>query len=162
MPTPWQQPRTDRATCIALLAGLLLVAGCASGPYQAELLATGGAKLNPTLDDKPSAVNIRIVQMVDRQAFENASDDDLREDPPKLAQGTWVAPHKDDVVYVGQKNWIQVEIKPNVRFLGVLGIFNEGGAQQRQLLDVGELGAKKLVFDGYAIELMPRSAEDSK
>jgi type VI secretion system VasD/TssJ family lipoprotein len=141
---------------------MLCLAACASGPYQAELLATGGEKLNPTLDDKPSAVNIRIVQMMDRQAFENASDDDLREDPPKLALGTWVAPHKDEVVYVGQKNWIQIEIKPNVRFLGVLGIFNEGGPQQRQLIDVAELGAKKLAFDGYAVELVARAEGDRK
>lgn len=139
-----------------------LATACTSGPYAAELLAEGGAKLNPTFDDKPSAVNIRILPLKDKEAFANASLQDLRSDPPNLAAGTWVPPHKDEVVYVGQKNWIEIEVKPEVRYFGVYGLFNDESGTPRQVISTDELAGKKLVFDGFNITLIERGAGDSK
>lgn len=150
---------------LARTTGLLLVAaaaGCASGPWTAELLAVGGAGLNPTFDGKASAVNIRIVPLVDKAAFDNASDDDLRADPPKLPQGTWTPPHTEAVVYVGQRNRIAVEIKPGVRFVGVFGMFNEETGTRRQVLAVDDLDDRKLVFDAFSVQAAPRAKEDAK
>ena len=50
------------------LPGLLLFAafaGCAGGPYGTQLMVEGSKQLNPTLDGQPSAVNIRIFQLID-------------------------------------------------------------------------------------------------
>lgn len=157
--------RSCRRASVRFLAGLLAVAlptACASGPYQAEVLAVGAAKLNPTFDQKPSAVNIRLVALQDKDAFLNASDADLRADPPKLPSGTWTPPHKDDVVYVDQKCWIDFEIKPGVRYVGVVGMFNEEHPNQRLLLEVGELKKKKLVFADFAVALADRESGDRK
>lgn len=146
----------------ALAVGCLLAAACASGPYQAELLAVGAERLNPSFDQKPSAVNVRLVPLIDKDAFLNASDEDLRADPPKLPAGTWTPPHKDDVVYVGQKCWIELEIKPNVRYVGVIGTFQESHPNQRQLLEVGDLKKKKLMFADFGIEVATRESGDRK
>jgi type VI secretion system VasD/TssJ family lipoprotein len=160
-PGPIAPTRTCKPA-IGLMLTCWLAGACASGPYAAELLAEGGAKLNPTFDDKPSAVNIRILPLKDKEAFTNASIQDLRSDPPNLAPGTWAPPHKDEIVYVGQKNWIEVEVKPDVRFFGVYGLFNDETGNQRQIVSVDELAGKKLVLDGFNITLTERGPGDSK
>ncbi|HEX5053722.1 MAG TPA: type VI secretion system lipoprotein TssJ [Planctomycetota bacterium] len=145
------------------LALALLATACASGPYTAEVLAIGGKQLNPTFDKQPSAVNVRLFPLIDEAVFVQASDADLMQSPdPKLGQGTWVPPYKDVVVYVGQRDRIKIEIKPQVRFLGVLGLFNEDTGARRLVIDVKQLAEKKLVFDGFDVKAEPLTAEDTK
>ena len=146
----------------AAMAAMLLAAACASGPYTAEMLAEGGAQLNPTFDKQPSAVNVRVFRLIDRAAFDNANEADLRAEKPVLTAGAWVAPHGEHVVYVGQKSWIPVEIKPEVKFVGVFGLFNEDTGTHRRVLTIDELKAQKLVFDGFQIAVEPRGKGDTK
>ncbi|MBP8300985.1 MAG: type VI secretion system lipoprotein TssJ [Planctomycetes bacterium] len=161
-PTGSHTPRPTLRTGLGITFACWIATACASGPYAAELLAEGGPKLNPTFDDKPSAVNIRILPLKDKEAFDNATLADLRSDPPNLAAGTWVPPHKDTIVYVGQKNWIEVEVKPEVRFFGIYGLFNDDSGTPRAVIGVDELAGKKLVLDGFQITLTERGTGDSK
>lgn len=146
------------ASCVTLLG-----TACKSGPYQATLLVQGSEQLNPTFDGTPSAVGIRIIPLIDRAAFDAAKDEDLLATPqPNLAAQTWVPPHVETDVYIGQRRRVEIEIKPDVRFLGVIGLFNEQAGEHRRVLDVNEIGAKKLFFDGFSFDVQPRVAADDK
>lgn len=138
----------------------LLLAGCASGPYTTKILMQGSEQLNPTFDGASSAVNVRLFPIVDAAGFENASDDDLLQDPPKLPASSWLEPHVETVVYVGQSQALEIEIKPTVRFIGVLGLFNEEQGDHRALLSVDDIDDSKLVFDGFRFTIEPRGEGD--
>lgn len=142
-----------------LLTGLLGTA-CASGPYTARLLTQGGPRLNPTFDDEPSAVNIRVLPLIDREAFDNAENDELEAEEPKLPANAWEPPHKEAVVYVGKQAMVEVTVKPKVKFLGIYGIFNEATGENRLVVSVDDIADKKLVFDNFAIQLQDRQEGD--
>jgi type VI secretion system VasD/TssJ family lipoprotein len=148
-----------RQTAFVLLP-LAVLGACAGGPYTTALMVEGSAQLNPTFDGAPSAVNIRVFPLIDRDAFANADAEALLATPPQLPQGTWVAPHKEASVYVGKRATIDVEIKPGVRFLGVLALFNEDTGQSRQVLEVGAIDEFTLVFDRFTCVTRPREDGD--
>ena len=147
---------------LAALALLVAASACASGPRRVELLAEGGAGLNPTFDGKPSAVNVRLFALLDRAAFDNASEQDLEQSPPQLTPTAWKPPHQEAVVYVGQKSWIELELAPEVRFVGVFGLFNEFTGDHKLVVPVEQAADEKLVLDGSAIKLAPRGEGDRR
>lgn len=159
---PLLRRRRRSSPAAVVIAATLSLAACATGPRTVEVLAQGAAKLNPTFDGQPSAVNVRLFPLVAKEAFENATDQDLQADPPKLETTSWVAPHKEAVVYVGQRNWVPLELQPQVRFVGVLGLFNESTGTHRVVVEASKLASEKLVFEQFSIGLQPRAAEDRK
>ena len=107
---------------LALTVALLLTAGCSTAPYHTQLYLEGSVHLNPTIDNRPSAVNIRIFELIDREAFDQAQLDDLLALPPQLPQASWVQPVIESTVYVGRRQPLTIEIKTDeVRFLGIVG-----------------------------------------
>ncbi|MFT4542031.1 MAG: type VI secretion system VasD/TssJ family lipoprotein [Planctomycetota bacterium] len=146
-------PSTLYLLSLALAATL---ASCASGPYQTTLHVQGGEKLNPTFNNEPSSVNIRIVQMKDREAFDNATEEQLlSEDLTDRAKNPWVIALQDATVRVALPGELPVAIKADVRFVGIVGMFNESNGQWRAVLDVDTLNNVRLVFDNYAFSSEP-------
>ena len=113
--------------------------------------------LQPGQNGKSSAENLKEVS---DDAGDDASDDDLLQDPPKLPASSWLEPHVETVVYVGQSQALEIEIKPTVRFIGVLGLFNEEQGDHRALLSVDDIDDSKLVFDGFRFTIEPRGEGD--
>ncbi|MCB9877475.1 MAG: type VI secretion system lipoprotein TssJ [Planctomycetes bacterium] len=147
-------PRARR-TVVALLLASFAAAGCASGPYDASLQFAGSSQLNPTSFGEPGAVTLRLFALKDAEAFRNASDDDLMAEKPQLAPTAWIEPHKEVTVYVDQVVDVKFEIKPEVRFVGVLGLFNKMTEKSRLVMSVDELDDHpKLQLDKFAITLL--------
>tara|TARA_R110002072_G_scaffold46591_10_gene129234 strand:+ start:275388 stop:275846 length:459 start_codon:yes stop_codon:yes gene_type:complete len=137
---------------LAFVAATL--AGCQSGPYEAMLLVQGGENLNKTADSKPSSVSIRILQLKKKDDFESATDEELF--AKDLKKQPWVVSYKEAKVRVGIERELDVVIQPEVKFLGVVAMFNEVDGQWRSVIDVDTLAANKLVFDEYEFSAEPR------
>lgn len=152
MPDPRASRRSVRRLSAVLFASTVLAA-CASGPYEAKLVVAGGDGLNPTFDEKPSAVPIRIVQLKDKQAFLSATEEELFGDD--LKKQPWVLAYQEGKVRVSLEREIDLEIQPEVRFLGIVGMFNETDGEWKAVLDVNDLGSRKLLFDGYRFSSEP-------
>lgn len=131
-----------------------LLAGCASGPYQTKLMVKGGDNLNPTFDSAPSKVNIRIVQLKSKNDFLDAKDEELRADG--LKSKSWVVDCQEAKVRVGSEQELEVMIQPEVRFLGIVGLFNEFTSDWKTIVDVNTINDNKLVFDQYKLSTEPR------
>lgn len=155
MPDSRASRRPVRRTSAVLFAATLLGA-CASGPYTTKMVVEGGDQLNPTFDEKPSAVPIRIVQLKDKQAFLSATEEELFSDD--LKKQSWVIAYQEGKVRVSLERELEIEIQPDVRFLGVIGMFNETDGEWKAVLDVSDLDSKKLVFDGYRFSAEPRDS----
>ena len=131
-----------------------LLASCASGPYAAKLFVEGGEQLNPTFDSLPSSVNIRIVQLKKKDAFESATDAELFS--PDLKKQPWVVSYQEAKVRVGLMREVEITIQPEVLFLGIVGMFNETDGEWRSVIDVSTLDSNKLVFNEYKFSAEPR------
>jgi len=117
-------------------------------------MVQGGDHLNPTVDTKPSSVNIRIVQLKKKDAFESASDDELFS--PDLKKQPWVVSYQEAKVRVGLEREVEIVIQPEVLFLGIVGVFNETDGEWRKVIDVDTLADSKLVFNEYKFSAEPR------
>jgi len=155
MPDPRTSRRSARRTGAVLFAATLFAA-CASGPYTTKLMVEGSDQLNPTFDEKPSAVPIRIVQLKDKQAFLSATEEELFGED--LRKQSWVIAYQEGKVRVSLEREIEIEIQPEVRFLGIVGMFNETDGDWKAVIDCGDLDDKKLVFDGYRFSAEPRDS----
>lgn len=152
-------PRASRCLAQRTHAVLLfatLLAACSSGPYKTRLMVTGGDRLNPTFDDQPSAVPIRIVQLKDKQAFLSATEEELFGED--LKKQSWVIAYQEGKVRVSLEREIEIEIQPEVRFLGIVGMFNETDGEWKAVIDCNDLDEQKLVFDGYRFSAEPRDS----
>ena len=147
--------RRPRRRPSAVLLASCAFAACASGPYSTTLLVAGGDALNPTFDAQPSAVPIRIVQLKDAQAFLSATEAELFDDD--LRKQSWVVAYQEGKVRVSLEREIAIEIQPEVRFLGIIGMFNETDGEWKAVVDVADIESKKLVFDGYRFSAEPRN-----
>jgi len=150
-----------RPACAPLLASLALTAlaaGCASGPYKTALQVQSTKQLNLTFDEKPSSVNIRVFQLIDQGPFLDTgrTTAELFSDDPGLPAQTWVQPVVDADVYIDSTADIEIEIKPKVRFLGIVAVFNEQDGESRVLLPVDDIDDKKLFFDRYSLSVRDR------
>jgi type VI secretion system protein VasD len=66
-----------RFTCLALLAALLSLTGCAAlSPYsdmtKLDLTLNGSEQLNPDLNGRPSPIVLRLIELKHPVAFETA------------------------------------------------------------------------------------------
>lgn len=143
---------SPRFLSIALAASLLT--GCTATPYDAKLIVQGGDMLNPTFDSKPSSVNIRIVQVKQKDAFESASDQELFS--PDLKTKPWVIAYQEAKVRVGMEREVDIVIQPEVLYLGIVGMFNETDGEWRSVIGVDQLKTDKLVFNEYKFSAEPR------
>lgn len=149
-----RSPWTSLTLCLAAMLAAFSMASCTSGPYASNLMVVGGEDLNKTFNDKPSAVNIRILQLKKKDVFESATDAELRS--PKLKDATWLESYSEAKVRVGKTREIEITIQPEVLFLGIVGLFNEKEGNWRAVIDIDTLSSDKLVFDKYAFSAEPR------
>jgi len=145
---------TSLPLCLVAVLAANGLTSCTSGPYATNLMVVGGEDLNKTFNDKPSAVNLRILQLKKKDVFESATDAELRS--PKLKEATWHESYSEAKVRVGKTREIEITIQPEVLFLGIVGLFNEKEGNWRAVIDVGSLSSDKLVFDKYAFSKEPR------
>ena len=140
----------------ALLALLCIASACASGPRPLSLWVESTADLNKTIDKQASSVPIRIFQLIDREGFDSATGIDLLGEAPQVGQVTW----SDHDVFIARRDWIQLEIKPKVCYLGIVGDFNGEGQKQREVMPIESLDISKLSFDQYSLKAAFREDDE--
>lgn len=145
---------------VASLLASAIVTGCKSGPSDATLHFVATEQLNPNSFGEPSAVTLRIFAIKAPDAFTQAADSDLMADKPALPASAWLEPHKEVTVFTGQEIDVPFEIWPDVRFVGVLGMFEKMTSDSRLLLDSDQAeDSPTLLLDGYTVRL---KAEDQE
>lgn len=150
MPDLRASRRPVRRTSAILFAATLLSA-CASGPYEARLTVKGTAEQNASFDGQSSAVPIRIVQLkeADKQKFLEADEATLK--GKDLGKAEWVTQYHTGKVRVDLERPVEIQILPEVRYLGVIGIFNKSKGPWTALISVDELDTHLMLFEGFQL-----------
>ena len=122
---------TVRLFAALLLAGTLLVAGCAGtpekpklAPTKVELVVTSSEELNPGESGDPLPVIVRLYRLTSPERFQRASFSQLYEQEMRAIGGTLVGV-LEFLFFPGQTEVIEREFLDNERYLGVLVAFRD-------------------------------------
>ena len=126
--------------CIAVSAlALVLLAGCAGGPpkptaVKASLVAA--ADLNPDAAGQPQPVVLRVYQLKEEGAFNNADYFALFDKEQQTLGPSLVAREEYDV-QPGQTRTLEMKVAPEAHFIGATAGFRDiGNAKWRALIPV--------------------------
>lgn len=129
---PLIPPETTRALYLgALLITLVgLIAGCAP---RVELDMTAGPRLNPGPGGEPLPVLLRVYQLDDRTAFEEAERPALARDDAAVLDG-WLQ-RRELILQPGQRQEVQLEMDDEASYLALAVFFLDVEAERWRLLE---------------------------
>lgn len=156
-----------RLTCLALAAGLSLLAGCSalspnSDLTKLDLSLEGSEGLNPDLNGRPSPIVVRLIELKHPVAFEHADFFTLY-NRAKEALSPDMVMQEELELRPGERHELKLYVAPESRYVGVLAAYRdlpearwryvvplEHRAQNRADLRLDELGIRNLADDTVA------------
>jgi len=118
-----------RFTCLALLAALLSLAGCAAlSPYsdmtKLDLTLNGSDELNPDLNGRPSPIVLRLIELKHPVAFETADFFSLYQRPKEALSPDMVVLEELEL-RPGEQREMKLSVQPGSRYVGVLAAYRD-------------------------------------
>ncbi len=118
-----------RFTCLALLAALLSLTGCAAlSPYsdmtKLDLTLNGSDELNPDLNGRPSPIVLRLIELKHPVAFETADFFSLYQRPKEALSPDMVVLEELEL-RPGEQREMKLSIQPGSRYVGVLAAYRD-------------------------------------
>lgn len=118
-----------RFTCLALLAALLSLSGCAAlSPYsdmtKLDLTLNGSDELNPDLNGRPSPIVLRLIELKHPVAFETADFFSLYQRPKEALSPDMVVLEELEL-RPGEQREMKLSLQPGSRYVGVLAAYRD-------------------------------------
>ena len=118
-----------RFTCLALLAALLSLTGCAAlSPYsdmtKLDLTLNGSDQLNPDLNGRPSPIVLRLIELKHPVASETADFFSLYQ-RPKEALSPDIVVIEELELRPGEQREMKLSVQPGSRYVGVLAAYRD-------------------------------------
>jgi type VI secretion system protein VasD len=118
-----------RFTCLALLAALLSLSGCAAlSPYsdmtKLDLTLNGSDELNPDLNGRPSPIVLRLIELKHPVAFETADFFSLYQRPKEALSPDMVVLEELEL-RPGEQREMKLSVQPGSRYVGVLAAYRD-------------------------------------
>ncbi|WNF46715.1 type VI secretion system lipoprotein TssJ [Pseudomonas sp. SG20056] len=118
-----------RFTCLALLAALLSLTGCAAlSPYsdmtKLDLTLNGSDELNPDLNGRPSPIVLRLIELKHPVAFETADFFSLYQRPKEALSPDMVVLEELEL-RPGEQREMKLSVQPGSRYVGVLAAYRD-------------------------------------
>lgn len=118
-----------RFTCLALLAALLSLTGCAAlSPYsdmtKLDLTLNGSDQLNPDLNGRPSPIVLRLIELKHPVAFETADFFSLYQRPKEALSPDMVVLEELEL-RPGEQREMKLSVQPGSRYVGVLAAYRD-------------------------------------
>jgi type VI secretion system protein VasD len=129
-----------------------VLVGCASGPDTYTIRVKGEPSLNLNSQGDSTPVNMRIYQLLDRSGFEAADFDSLWEGGEEVLTGGVVEVTEHVVTTTQDMTDIVLVASEEVRFIGIVGLFNQQGESWRVCIPVEEVGDWLFSFQGFQIQ----------
>lgn len=152
-------------TPVLILAGLVVLAGCAGGMRSVTVPVRGVAPLNPNAAKESVPVDVRIHPLSVDARFRAASVEQVWTDPKTALGPELLAAATSFTVFPGAAEDPQVvhkvEVPRGTRFVGVLAMYQGADAQDQRAVAVSVEEVEKygLNFSGYSVTLaMPPAA----
>lgn len=113
----------------ALLAALTLVGGCSalspnSSLTKLDLTLHGSDRLNPDLNDRPSPIVVRLLELKHPVAFENADFFSLYQRPKEVLAPDLVIQEELEL-RPGEQRDLKVYVQDGSRYVGVLAAYRD-------------------------------------
>lgn len=111
---------------MALTISIGALLGCASSPKPTEVTGsiTASAKLNPSVNQRPSPLQLRIYELKSATAFGNADFMSLyQRDQAEL--GAELVAREEIVIAPGETRRYSKTLAPEVRFIGVVASYRD-------------------------------------
>ena len=158
-----------RFTCLALLAALLSLTGCAAlSPYsdmtKLDLTLNGSDELNPDLNGRPSPIVLRLIELKHPVAFETADFFSLYQRPKEALSPDMVVLEELEL-RPGEQREMKLSVQPGSRYVGVLAAYRDlPEASWRYVIAVPPQGRTRvaLSLDERGIALFDPLAEEGK
>jgi type VI secretion system VasD/TssJ family lipoprotein len=141
---------------LLLLGTTVGLAGCASGPPTYTVYLKGEQDLNRNSSDKSTPVNVRIYQLTDNSYFDAADFDSLWEDDAEALADTVVDVTECVVTTAQDESALVLASQEEVRFIGVVGLFNRQDGPSKQSCPVDEIDDWRFSFVNFRIEKTER------
>lgn len=114
---------------ISVLLGMLLLAGCSTlSPYSSktklDLTLTGGHELNPDVHGRASPLVMRLLELKNPAAFENADFFSLYERGKDILAQDLIAIEELELL-PGQTQKLQLTVNNDSRYIGVLAAYRD-------------------------------------
>ncbi|PJE44096.1 MAG: type VI secretion system lipoprotein TssJ [Pseudomonas sp.] len=118
-----------RFTCLALLAAMLSLTGCAAlSPYsdmtKLDLTLNGSDELNPDLNGRPSPIVLRLIELKHPVAFETADFFSLYQRPKEALSPDMVVLEELEL-RPGEQREMKLSVQPGSRYVGVLAAYRD-------------------------------------
>jgi len=118
-----------RFTCMALLAALFSLSGCAAlSPYsdmtKLDLTLNGTDELNPDLNGRPSPIVLRLIELKHPVAFETADFFSLYQRPKEVLAPDLVVLEELEL-RPGEQREMKLSVQPGSRYVGVLAAYRD-------------------------------------
>ena len=118
-----------RFTCLALLAALFSLSGCAAlSPYsdmtKLDLTLNGSDELNPDLNGRPSPIVLRLIELKHPVAFETADFFSLYQRPKEALSPDMVVLEELEL-RPGEQREMKLSVQPGSRYVGVLAAYRD-------------------------------------
>lgn len=118
-----------RFTCLALLATLLSLTGCAAlSPYsdmtKLDLTLNGSDELNPDLNGRPSPIVLRLIELKHPVAFETADFFSLYQRPKEVLAPDLVVLEELEL-RPGETRELKLSVQKDSRYVGVLAAYRD-------------------------------------
>jgi type VI secretion system protein VasD len=118
-----------RFTCLALLATLLSLTGCAAlSPYsdmtKLDLTLNGSDQLNPDLHGRPSPIVLRLIELKHPVSFETADFFSLYQRPKEALSPDMVVLEELEL-RPGEQREMKLSVQPGSRYVGVLAAYRD-------------------------------------
>lgn len=119
----------SRLKSIALLALVLLTSACSAlSPYskmtKLDLTLSASTQLNPDLDGRPSPIVVRLIELKNPVAFENADFFSLYERPRESLSPDLVASEEIEL-RPGETRELKLSVNDGSRYVGVLAAYRD-------------------------------------
>jgi type VI secretion system protein VasD len=118
-----------RFTCLALLAALLSLSGCAAlSPYsdmtKLDLTLKGSDELNPDLNGRPSPIVLRLIELKHPVSFETADFFSLYQRPKEVLSPDMVVLEELEL-RPGETRELKLSVQEGSRYVGVLAAYRD-------------------------------------
>jgi type VI secretion system protein VasD len=107
-----------------LVAALVALTGCSSGPAVLKAEVVAAAQVNPDNRKRPSPVVVRVYELKATTAFDSADFVSLFE-KEQAVLGPDLVLREEFVLRPGETKTINKTLSPDTRFIGVLAAFRE-------------------------------------
>ncbi|MEB0079622.1 type VI secretion system lipoprotein TssJ [Pseudomonas sp. CCI3.2] len=119
----------SRFKALSVLAALLLLAGCSTlSPYSTltklDLTLTASDQLNPDLNGRPSPIVVRLIELKNPVAFENADFFSLYERPKETLTPDLVTSEELEL-RPGESLDLKLSVDSGSRYVGVLAAYRD-------------------------------------